>query len=44
MSESFTRALMFVKQGRYREVEPLFRQAIETDPEDPQGFFFWRHA
>jgi tetratricopeptide (TPR) repeat protein len=40
MSESFTRALMFVKQGRYREAEPLFRQAIEIDPEDPQGFFF----
>jgi Tfp pilus assembly protein PilF len=40
MSESLTRALMFVKQGRYREAEPFLRQAIQNDPEDPQGFFF----
>ena len=40
MSQSFTRALMFVKQGRYREAEPFLRQAIQTDPEDPQLFFF----
>src|SRR3984893_6252338 len=40
MSESFTRALMFVKQGRYREAEPFLRQAIQRDPEDPQIFFF----
>jgi predicted Zn-dependent protease len=31
---------MFVKQGRYREAEPFLRQAIQSDPEDPQGFFF----
>src|SRR6516165_3936873 len=40
MSEPFTRALMFVKQGRYREAEPFLREAIRNDPEDPQGFFF----
>jgi Tfp pilus assembly protein PilF len=40
MSQSFTRALMFVKQGRYREAEPFLRQAIQSDPEDPQVFFF----
>jgi len=40
MSESFTRALLFVKQGRYREAETYLRQAIQNDPHDPQGFFF----
>src|SRR5260370_1758569 len=40
MSESFTRALLFVKQGRYREAESYLRQAIQNDPQDPQGFFF----
>src|ERR1700736_4329380 len=40
MSEPFTRALFFVKQGRYREAESYLRQAIENDPQDPQGFFF----
>ena len=40
MSESFTRALLFVKQGRYREAESYLRQAIQNDPEDPQCFFF----
>ena len=40
MSESFTRAILFVKQGRYREAESYLRQAIQNDPQDPQGFFF----
>lgn len=40
MSESFTRALLLVKQGRYREAESYLRQAIQNDPQDPQGFFF----
>jgi Flp pilus assembly protein TadD len=40
MSESLTRALLFVKQGRYREAEFYLRQAIQNDPQDPQGFFF----
>jgi tetratricopeptide (TPR) repeat protein len=40
MSEFFTRALLFVKQGRFREAEPYLRQAIQNDPQDPQGFFF----
>jgi Tfp pilus assembly protein PilF len=40
MNESFTRALLFVKQGRYREAESYLRQAIQNDPQDPQGFFF----
>jgi len=41
MSESLTRALLFVKQGRYREAEFYLRQAIQNDPQDPQGFFFF---
>src|ERR1700675_1792044 len=40
MTESFTRALLFVKQGRYKEAEPFLRDAIKEDPMDPQGFFF----
>jgi tetratricopeptide (TPR) repeat protein len=40
MNESFTRALLFVKQGRYREAESYLRQVIQNDPQDPQGFFF----
>src|ERR1700688_3375034 len=40
MSDSFARALLFVKQGRYREAESYLRQAIQNDPDDPQGFFF----
>jgi Tfp pilus assembly protein PilF len=40
MSESFTRGILFVKQGRYREAESYLRQAIQNDPQDPQGFFF----
>src|SRR6516164_9074128 len=40
MSEPFTRALLFVKQGRYREAEYYLRQAIQNDPQDPQSFFF----
>jgi tetratricopeptide (TPR) repeat protein len=40
MSEPFTRALLFVKQGRYREAEHYLRQAIQNDPQDPQSFFF----
>src|SRR5246127_2089767 len=37
MNEPFTRALLFVKQGRYQEAESYLRQAIQKDP---QGFFF----
>jgi tetratricopeptide (TPR) repeat protein len=40
MNDSFTRALLFVGQGRYREAESYLRKAIQNDPEDPQGFFF----
>jgi tetratricopeptide (TPR) repeat protein len=40
MSEPFKRALLFVKQGRYREAEYYLRQAIQNDPQDPQSFFF----
>jgi predicted Zn-dependent protease len=40
MSDSFARALLFVRQGRYREAESYLRIAIQNDPEDPQGFFF----
>lgn len=40
MNDSFTRALLFVKQGRYREAESHLRTAIQNDPDDPQGFFF----
>jgi Tfp pilus assembly protein PilF len=40
MNDSFTRALLFVGQGRYREAESYLRKAIQSDPEEPQGFFF----
>ena len=40
MSDSITRALLFVRQGRYREAESYLRKAIQNDPDDPQGFFF----
>ena len=40
MNDSFARALLFVRQGRYREAESYLRTAIQNDPEDPQGFFF----
>ncbi len=40
MNDSFTRALLFVGQGRYREAESYLRRAIQSDPEEPQGFFF----
>ena len=40
MNDSFARALLFVRQGRYREAESYLRIAIQNDPEDPQGFFF----
>ena len=40
MNDSFTRALLFVGQGRYREAESYLRKAIQNDPEEPQGFFF----
>src|SRR6202035_19947 len=40
MSDYFARALLFVRQGRYREAESYLRIAIQNDPEDPQGFFF----
>jgi tetratricopeptide (TPR) repeat protein len=40
MNDSFARALLFVRQGRYREAESYLRVAIQNDPEDPQGFFF----
>jgi tetratricopeptide (TPR) repeat protein len=40
MNESITRALLFVRQGRYREAESYLRKAIQNDPEEPQGFFF----
>jgi tetratricopeptide (TPR) repeat protein len=40
MNDSFARALLFVRQGRYREAESYLRTVIQDDPEDPQGFFF----
>jgi tetratricopeptide (TPR) repeat protein len=40
MNDSFARALLFVRQGRYREAESYLRKAIQHDPDDPQGFFF----
>jgi hypothetical protein len=40
MNDSFARALLFVRQGRYREAESYLRTVIQNDPEDPQGFFF----
>jgi tetratricopeptide (TPR) repeat protein len=40
MNDSITRALLFVRQGRYREAESYLRMAIQNDPDDPQGFFF----
>jgi tetratricopeptide (TPR) repeat protein len=40
MSDPFSRALLFVRQGRYREAESYLRKAIQNDPGDPQGFFF----
>ena len=40
MTDSFTRAVLFVRQGRYREAESYLRKVIQNDPEDPQGFFF----
>ena len=40
MNDPFTRALLFVRQGRYREAESYLRQAIQSDPDDPQSFFF----
>jgi Flp pilus assembly protein TadD len=40
MNDSITRALFFVRQGRYREAESHLRKAIQNDPHDPEGFFF----
>jgi predicted Zn-dependent protease len=40
MNDSITRAILFVRQGRYREAESHLRKAIQHDPDDPQGFFF----
>src|SRR5580698_1804680 len=40
MNDPITRALLFVRQGRYREAESHLRKAIQHDPDDPQGFFF----
>jgi tetratricopeptide (TPR) repeat protein len=40
MNDSLARALLFVRQGRYREAESFLRAVIQNDPEDPQGFFF----
>jgi tetratricopeptide (TPR) repeat protein len=40
MNDPFTRALLFVRQGRYREAESYLRQAIQSNPDDPQCFFF----
>jgi Flp pilus assembly protein TadD len=40
MNDSFARALLFVRQGRYREAESYLRTVIQNDPEEPQGFFF----
>ncbi len=40
MNEAFARALLFVRQGRYREAESYLRKAIQHDPADPQSFFF----
>jgi Flp pilus assembly protein TadD len=40
MNDPLTRALLFVRQGRYREAETYLRKAIQTNPDDPQCFFF----
>jgi tetratricopeptide (TPR) repeat protein len=40
MNDPLTRALLFVRQGRYREAETYLRKAIQKDPDDPQCFFF----
>ena len=40
MNDAFARALLFVRQGRYREAESYLRKAIQNDPEDAQSFFF----
>ncbi|MBV8223577.1 MAG: tetratricopeptide repeat protein [Verrucomicrobia bacterium] len=40
MNDPLTRALLFVRQGRYREAETYLRKAIQSNPDDPQCFFF----
>ncbi len=40
MSDSLTRAMLLVHQGRYREAERYLRQAIQDNPQDPQIFFY----
>lgn len=40
MNDLLTRALLFVRQGRYREAETYLRKAIQNNPDDPQCFFF----
>ena len=40
MNDALTRALLFVRQGRYREAETYLRKAIQSNPDDPQSFFF----
>ena len=40
MNDPIARALLFVRQGRFREAESYLRTAIQNDPDDPQGFFF----
>src|ERR1700760_661438 len=40
MRASTPPALLFLRQGRYREAEAYGRMATQNDPDDPQGFFF----
>jgi tetratricopeptide (TPR) repeat protein len=38
MNGAFARAILFVRQGRYREAVPYLRDAIQEDPHDPHCF------
>jgi Flp pilus assembly protein TadD len=40
MNDPLTRTLLFVRQGRFREAETYLRKAIQSNPDDPQCFFF----
>ena len=41
MNDSFTRALLFVRQGRYREAESYLRKAIQNDPRGSTRLLFF---
>jgi tetratricopeptide (TPR) repeat protein len=38
MSGAFARAILFVRQGRYKQAVPYLRDAIQEDPLDPHCF------